>query len=351
MNLTQAKQALDGIINKARVHFYKPIQIAEILYFDRTEARLDFANLESYRNRSKIWRDTICKPLLGTVSTSSQKYQDNIFEANAMPPEAIEVLGTENRDKDGIVEAYVYRKFRQKYDQLFDAIKYCDEHDRDDFMLLDFIDLFWQQAGLRRSIDKVYEIIVYSLFYTVINQLDIKITATLDHNKLDFLADFEDFTKAVLNLSTENHSFETTANIYRVGVTNAADRGLDMWSNFGVAIQVKHLNLSVDLAKDIVGSVTADRIIIVCKQAQQAIINNLINQIGWRSKIQSIITTTQLSNWYEKALRGDFSCDIGDNLLNTLRQEIIKEFPSTGGEFLTNLMNDRNYNELNDIRW
>ncbi|MEZ5671436.1 MAG: HaeII family restriction endonuclease [Thiotrichaceae bacterium] len=27
-----AKQALDKVIDKARIHFYKPIQIAEILY-------------------------------------------------------------------------------------------------------------------------------------------------------------------------------------------------------------------------------------------------------------------------------------------------------------------------------
>ena len=30
-----AKKALDKIINKSRIHLYKPIQIAEILYRDR----------------------------------------------------------------------------------------------------------------------------------------------------------------------------------------------------------------------------------------------------------------------------------------------------------------------------
>jgi type II restriction enzyme len=37
MNIVEAKKAIDKVIAKARVHFYKPIQIAEILYRDRTE--------------------------------------------------------------------------------------------------------------------------------------------------------------------------------------------------------------------------------------------------------------------------------------------------------------------------
>ena len=35
MNIEQAKVSIDKIIKKSRVHLYKPIQIAEILYRDR----------------------------------------------------------------------------------------------------------------------------------------------------------------------------------------------------------------------------------------------------------------------------------------------------------------------------
>ena len=34
MNIQTAKQSLDKVIAKARVHLYKPIQVAEILYRD-----------------------------------------------------------------------------------------------------------------------------------------------------------------------------------------------------------------------------------------------------------------------------------------------------------------------------
>lgn len=66
-------------------------------------------------------------------------------------------------------------------------------------------------------------------------------------------------------LDISNTSHIQDAKIYRVGVTNAADRGLDMYSNWGPAIQVKHLSLDVSLAENIVSDISSDRIVIVCK--------------------------------------------------------------------------------------
>lgn len=83
-----SKLALDKISRKSRVHFYKPIQIAEILYRDRVNG-LDVGDLESYRNASKHWRDDVTHRLVGRVSSSSTRYQDNVFDANAMPPRAL----------------------------------------------------------------------------------------------------------------------------------------------------------------------------------------------------------------------------------------------------------------------
>ena len=81
---------------------------------------------------------------------------------------------------------------------------------------------------------------------------------------LPLLKEFEDFSRKVMCLDTTNVMFAQNANVYRVGVTNAADRGLDMYSNWGPAIQIKHLTLDEELAKSIVEGVTSDKIIIVC---------------------------------------------------------------------------------------
>ena len=84
MNIVEAKKAVDKVIAKARVHLYKPIQIAEILHRDRTETGivLELDNLETYRTVSKKWRDIICNQFLGRSSTSSARYQDDIFNDN-----------------------------------------------------------------------------------------------------------------------------------------------------------------------------------------------------------------------------------------------------------------------------
>ena len=53
------KKAIDSIIKKSRVHFYKPIQIAEILNRHRLQRGVDLLDLETYRNVSKRWRDEV----------------------------------------------------------------------------------------------------------------------------------------------------------------------------------------------------------------------------------------------------------------------------------------------------
>lgn len=108
-------------------------------------------------------------------------------------------------------------------------------------------------------------------------------------DKAYLLREFSDFAERVIGLSPEKPRLELNADIYRVGVTNAADRGLDMWANYGMAIQVKHLSLTEELAENIVSSVSSDRIVIVCKDSEEKLIVSLLTQIGWKSRIQSVI--------------------------------------------------------------
>ena len=150
-----------------------------------------------------------------------------------------------------------------------------------------------------------------------------------------------------LNSSTPQYIQD--AKVYRVGVTNAADRGLDMYSNWGPAIQIKHLRLDVTLAENIVNSVSSDKVVIVCKDAEKDIIISLLSQIGWRAHIQSIVTENDLINWYEKALRGKYSTILGDKLLFCLAQEIAEEFPSVDNT--PDIIKSRHYEKIKDKFW
>ncbi len=345
----EAKKALDLVIAKSRVHLYKPIQIAEVLYRDRVHKDINLLNLEDYRTKSKAWRDDISRPLLGRVCTSSARFQDDLFNENAIPPILINELGKENRRTNGAVEAYIYRRFTNKHAQLQSALDYCLKATKETFDVKAFIDSFWKEAGLKRSLDKVYEIVVYSLFSTLVEALNLQVEISVDADRFDILSEFEDFTKMVMCIDHFNPTFVQDARVYRVGVTNAADRGLDMYSNWGPAIQIKHLSLDIELAESIVGSVSSDRIVIVCKEAEKGIIVSLLTQIGWRSHIQSVITEDDLINWYERALRGKYSELMGDKLISSLAEEIADEFPSV--DDIPQVLKDRHYENISDDYW
>lgn len=231
------------------------------------------------------------------------------------------------------------------------GLSYCNQADATSFKLAEFLNLFWKEPGLKRSIDKVYEIIVYALFQVLVEELNISVRVELDLNKLDLLNEFEDFAEKVLSINSQNPSLVVPAKFHRVGVTNAADRGLDMWTNYGPAVQIKHLSLDESLAEDIVSTVTADKIVIVCKNSEQKTIISLLNQIGWHSRIQSIITQNDLETWYERALTGSFSNILGTRLIEILIDEIKYEFPSSDTNDMVNFMEQRGYDQLKDSFW
>lgn len=348
-NIVEAKQALDKIIQKSRVHLYKPIQIGEILYHSRVFNDVDLDNLESYRNASKKWRDEITEVLLGRICTSSAKYQDNLFEENAVPPRIIKILAEENKRTKGAVEAYIYNRFINKHTQLNNAINLLQHTTKETFSVKEFIDSFWSEAGLKRSLDKVYEIVVYSLFSTLVEALKLEVEISIAASELDILKEFKDFANKVMCLDVNVTRSKQNARVYRVGITNAADRGLDMYSNWGPAIQIKHLSLDESLAESIVTSIASDRIVIVCKEAEKGVILSLLNQIGWRSRIQSIITEKDLIDWYEKALRGKYSDKLGNNLLNSMRSELANEFPSI--DETPEILRKRKYSSIKNPVW
>lgn len=346
-SIVDAKAALDLLVAKSRAHLYKPMQIAEILSKYRLNPEdLNPLSLETYRTKSKKWRDIVTSELVGNKSTSSARFQDNLFEENAIPPRILNVLAEENNRTNGAVEAYIYTLFAKRLGSVTSSVGYCLSHDASNFKLDEFMDSFWKEPGLKRSIDKVFECVVYALFSSIVTAIDAEITLSYNPEKKVIIEEFEDFTKAVLNISVADAIFTTHGSVHRIGATNAADRGLDIWTNFGVIVQIKHLSLSEELAEGICNSLTADRIVIVCKKADAGIITSLLTQIGWKSKIQSIITEDQLIRWYEKALRGQYSDLLSGSLLVNLQSEIQREFPATLDNKLIQFYKDRNYHLL-----
>ena len=339
-----AKKVLDSVIRKSRVHLYKPIQIAEILFRHRTEKGWNLKDLESYRNISKQWRDEISMLLVGSKSTSSQKYQDNLFEINAVPPKVLARLGTTNKRGEGFVEAYIYGALEHRLSSVHKAYAYIQSAKPNNFSLKELAALFQTVPGLRRSTDKMYEILVYALFATIVRALKVQMTLEIGNKDKEMLGDFDQFIRTVLGVSAKHAKLVLPAALHRVGVANAADSGLDMWANFGAAIQVKHLTLTPEITADIADAITADRIVIVCLDAEKVAIETLFRQVDWDERIQGIVTINDLDDWYTICLSKKYRGNLGKNLLKDMCREFVAEFPSNEG--LVPFMNKRGYDKI-----
>ena len=348
MDVNEAKDRLDKIINQSRTRYYKPIQIAEVLHRSRVYRDVDVSQLESYRIKSRTWRNEVCTRLLNQTSSSSLDYQDAIWNnPQQMPSNILEILDRENKNNLGIVERYIYARFIEKQDKIvaiIEKIKLASSEPKN-FYLSEVLALFEKKTGMKRSIDKCYEIVTYSLFETIVTGLEAEITVRISQEKLELLEEFASLTKVLLNLDTTQTEWTEPAHIYRVGVTNAADRGLDMWANFGPAIQVKHITLKKEhLVKKIVDEVESDHIVIVCKDIEASIIETVISQIGWGKRVRGIIKESELIEWYELCLRGKFSDTLSPILMKLLIESFEAEFPEASE--ISEFYLERNYAEI-----
>ncbi len=341
ITINEAKGRLDSLIAKARIQFYKPIQVAEILYQARTKKDINLLDLETYRSVSKLWRNEISSVLVGRISTSTSRFQDNLFEANAIPPKVLNILSYYNCQNNGVVESYIYHTLRKRLLGVRQALDYCIQISPEKFQLNELLEHFWSSLELRRSVDKIYEIVVYALFSAIIECLDVRIQLSVASKSSDLLLAFEDLVGKVLGLSSEQMSREVIAKLYRVGTTNAADRGLDMWGNFGVAIQVKHLSLTEKLYNSIHDSVRSERLIIVCTEADKQVLATIVGKLGADS-VKGIITSEELNCWYVKAMALPNS-DLGKVILEKLKYEVESEFPSIGADNLDRFIQGRGY--------
>lgn len=340
-----AKTRLDKLIKKARDRLYKPIQIAEILYRHRTQGNIDLSDLDSYRRISNKWKSEISLRLLGRKPTLNSRYEDQLFDEEVIPPRILSELGKINSAPEtcGVVEVYIYDRVGGSQFLLATMANKLQCIQPTHFKLHDFIEYFEGDNSLARSVDKVYEIIVYALFDTLTRHLQATVSLSVSREKLDILKDFEKFAKILLGVDRNNLKITEPARLFRLGVTNAADARIDMWANFGPAIQVKHVTLSPTAASNIASEVMAQKIVVVCKIAEQKVIDSVMRQLGLGGKIRGFITEKDLIEWYNLCMSQKYSTTIGKDVIRSLLEEFTIEFPLTQSEVMEKFFAEREY--------
>ncbi len=341
MPLTEAKERLDRLIWKSRVLFYKPIGVAETLRHNRLNNNPDLSVLAEFRRASYGWCGEACDELYHKRGVLNSRYWDQLFTADVLPPSAMCVLGEHNRNNSGIVETYIFAHLQDRVvgiRQILDWLQSCAPSA---FDLPSFLQRFENDPRYRRSVDKAYEIVVYALFNTITSHLNAEVTLSITPEG-DILRDFARFAKLVLGVDETHTEIRQPARLYRVGTANAADAGLDMWANFGPAVQVKHISLAPNDCERICDGMEAEQIIIVCKRTQAKTIEAVLSGVGLAGRIRGIITEVDLTQWYAMACGEKYQRTLGHDLLRAIIKEMALEFPLTQAQ-MDVFMRDRGY--------
>lgn len=150
----------------------------------------------------------------------------------------------------------------------------------------------------------------------------------------------------LLGVDAAAPSITVPARLYRVGGANSRDGGVDLWANFGPAIQVKHIALNAQNTPPIVDSVSAEHIVIVCKDADKNAIQAVLTQGGFGGRIRGIITKSDLARWYGLALSPRHAADMAVPLFKALLAEFDDEFTLADPTQIDLFAKERGYDKL-----
>lgn len=329
MDLDRAKSKLDHVIDIGRVEMYKPIQVAEVLFAARSGAGIDLSDVESYRTKSRRWRDDVTLRLFGKKSTSSARFQDDLWNESAVPPQAMVLLERENASSK-IVEAYIYGFITEKNYEISEArsVLLNLRQLRELTGLLDRFD----SPGLVSSADRLYEIFTASVFRTELSMSSYKVS-------IENFA-FGGASRSVDLVVSLVSGQASPLVVDRLGHTNAADGGLDIWTNFGVAISVKRRVLTSQLLEQIMNDTPIGALHIVCLDLDSSAKSELkkLNDSGARV---SVTTLKSLLKSADTLLSDPVSAAF---FVETLVEAFDREFPMA--RTLTDFILERGYDQV-----
>ncbi|MEQ1715334.1 MAG: HaeII family restriction endonuclease, partial [Hyphomicrobium sp.] len=133
-----------------------------------------------------------------------------------LAPEALAALGDHNKSTNGEVEVYIYRMFEAKVSSIGAILALIRKATTETFDLAALVETFERKPGLKRSIDKVFEITVYALFSTVVRALRLQVSLTVGHPDPKLVDDFGDFLEKVVGLKKGTTSLVLDASLFRL---------------------------------------------------------------------------------------------------------------------------------------
>jgi len=329
VDINEAKKKLDHVISISRVEMYKPIQVAEVLVNARESKGIDLSRVETYRVRSRQWRDAVTLELFNKRSTSSARFQDDLWNESAVPPAAMTALGKVNSTSK-IVEAYIYHFVAEKNRDLAAARTTLSKL-RNASELKDVLEAF-ASSDLTSSADRLFEILATAVFRCELHQSGY--TIQVDRTPVSSLTTSAD---ALVDLVSRK---PVPLQVGRLGHTNAADGGLDIWTNFGVVVSVKRRTLTKFLLEQILQDTTIGELHIVCLDIEPAA-NTVLKKLKTQGRGITVTLAADLLNSVQNLLA---TPKTRTDLLSDLIHSFDKEFPMA--QTLSHFLETRGYTDV-----
>lgn len=87
----------------------------------------------------------------------------------------------------------------------------------------------------------------------------------------------------------------------------------------------------------------SDRIVIVCRDMDAQAIEIFTKQINWGKRVRGIVKESELIEWYERCLRGQFANHLAKSLLSQLVEGFNAEFPQAQNDAIPKFLQQRGY--------
>jgi hypothetical protein len=197
--------------------------------------------------------------------------------------------------KGSKVEEYIYQHVYAKNAHLIEIRKKLDKISS--IKQIQTMFNSFDSPGLRTSADRLYEVFVLSVLQTGLEDSNYSLSIT--GSKISVKGN----SAKKLITATEGQGKELT--LAKIGHTNAADAGLDIWTNFGVVISVKNYNLDAELFEKILSDTPVGFLVIVCETVDSGLLDQY-KKISHGRQV-TFITKLELFNDLENVLNDKIS--------------------------------------------
>ena len=212
--------------------------------------------------------------------------------------------------------------------------------DPKEFSLRQFLDQCCQ-SQLQRVKERIYEIIACAIIATLTRFLDVQVITTVSAKRFQLVANDEILLAAVLGMPKGTPQKTVAGRLSRLGLTSAADGGVDIVSNFGFVAQVKHAALDARLLSKIYGAVQIEGMTVICRSVK---FSSSSGSEG--PNTFSVITEDDLVRWSDQIVRGDFGLGAADFLCERLTAGLRLEFPACDPVDFAAFMTERAYIDM-----